>query len=78
MRKLQPCVSVIHSCLLQLRLLRRLILDHSFPHHKLILLLIHFIPAFNEVLYFEVREVIPVFEPAQNIIQSNYAELLVV
>ena len=79
MSELQARVRVIHLCLLQLWLLAWLIRGSTLLLVASILAaLVLFRAPFHEVLDLEVREVIPVLEATQDVIQADYAELFVI
>ena len=80
MSELQARVrSLIHLCLLQLWLLTRLILrTYLFLVRSILALVFFSAPPFHEVLDLEVREVVPVLEATQDVVQADNAELFVV
>lgn len=71
---------VIHLCLLQLWLLARLIRrsTQQLLVASILAALVLFRAPLHEVLDLEVREVIPVLETTQDVIQADYAELFVI
>ena len=71
-------MSLIHLCLLQLWLLAGLIRRRTQLLVASIQALVLFWGPFHEVLDLQVREVIPVLEATQDVIQANYAELFVI
>ena len=73
-------MSVIHMCLLQLWLLAWLIRcrTQQLLVASILAALVLFRAPLHKVLDLEVREVIPVLEATQDVIQADYAELFVI